>query len=124
MSSAVASEELVQRELAAVADAGDPLLLVDLDGTVLGASRPIVDALGATRDEIVGRQLYDSLPSGDTSDLPVLVTGLLTNGRERVDTHATAVGPDGEPADLTLTFELVVGADGTPVLLRVRVADS
>lgn len=106
-----------------VADAGRPVLLTDLEGRVLLASAELGRRLGVDPGALAGEPLYDTGPDGSPTDVPMLVTGLLTNGRGAAASRARLRSATGDALPVSLHFSLVRGEEGLPAGLLVEVED-
>ena len=96
------------------------MLLADLDGTVRQLSPGVAQLLGRDPAEIVGAQLYGALPSGEASEVPFLVRGLLAAGLDQVESVAQIVDANGRPRRMALRFVLVRDGEGAPMHLHVE----
>ncbi len=74
--------------------ARDPMLIADVEGTIIEANEPARDVLAASDEGLIGRSLFDLVP-GDSD-------------RDRI---RAAFSPDADDADLILRVRGLEGAD-------------
>src|SRR5688572_10490691 len=96
------------------------MLIAELDGTVRQLSPGVAQLLGRDPAGIVGASLYGALPSGEASEVPYLVRGLLAAGLDQVESVAQIVDADGRPRRIALRFVLARDNEGAPMHLHVE----
>jgi len=109
-----ARERTLEQYQTLVENVGDPMYILDSEGTVQMANDAMVDHLGYDRDEIVGADPERFIPAADVDRVTVALTELLQSpGRTWETVEMRTVGADGTRTVTENKVAPLVGADGS-----------